>query len=57
MMVEKVEIEGADTQTEAAARATVQTTEDCPQGKEDQKEHQPDSNNDEDYHLEKEGNS
>ena len=54
-MVEKVEIEGADKRMQTAASATLETTEGCPQREDDQKENQPDSNNDEDYKLEKEG--
>jgi len=55
VMVEKVEIEGADKRMQTAASATLETTEGCPQREDDQKENQPDSNNDEDYKLEKEG--
>ncbi|KAK2180739.1 hypothetical protein NP493_429g02026 [Ridgeia piscesae] len=54
VMVEKVEIEGADKRMQTAASATLETTEGCPQREDDQKENQPDSNNDEDYKLEKE---
>ena len=56
-MVEKVEIEGADKRMQAAASGTVEMTKGCPQGKDDQKENQPDSNSDDDYKLEKEGYS